>query len=553
MISSHLGRGLRFAGAAALMTALVLTVSPQRSVRAQDDGTTTYEGNISNQTSEIFYPITLQPGQAVLVTMAAANADDNLDSYLELYDGDQIVAGNDDQNLAIIIDSAMGYISREGGDYRIRATRYPDSQTTGDFVLEVQIGPPELLQRLNELITRVELSGDELLHETEHFLIHYTLRGADRTTESYVSAVAQTAEDVYEIEIEQMGWAKPPEDGAMGGDDRYDIYLSDLIGAGEGAFGITTPEFVVGDNPNSEAIETTAGTSYFRMDNDFDATSGDPISLMRATLGHEYHHSIQFGYDQQETANWFFESTSSWIETSAMGKDEDATGYVEYAYNYPELCLGYVSDDNSQLQYGQWTFMEHLVQLYGPNAVRDLWDAVRTEDSFTALATMLRAHTATVPEVAASYRLRDLARDYDLAPRFQATVWRENVIDSAGRYTYTGQGIQELSANYFAFTATPGIYRAVMLNDRGRLQLWGAGINTDTGMMDAIPLGSDGSFDTTPYDDFYLMVFNPLYDDDVSDCSYYDYDIQVGNTGDKDSLAVPTMQFSARNYEPLHR
>ena len=40
-------------------------------------------------------------------------------------------------------------------------------------------------------------------------------------------------------------------------------------------------------------------------------------------------------------------------------------------------------------------------------------------------------------------------------------------------------------------------------------------------------LGRGGGIDTTGYERMYLMVFNPLYDNDVDSCSYNDYQIEV--------------------------
>jgi hypothetical protein len=534
---------VRSLAAAALAGLAALAVSIP--ARAQD--VSTFTGYLDDGNTAESYTIDLNAGEAVLVTMQATTGD--LDTFIELYLGDTLVSANDDRILGELTDSAVGWLAENGGTFTVVATRYPEASTSGDYRLQIEIGDPSILDRISELIPRETLSGPVETFETEHFVIHFTRSGDDAVTDSYVNAVAQTAEEMYRIEIGELGWPPPPSDGALGGDGRYDIYLIDLIGAGEQAFGITSPETVLGDNPQTPGIiETSATTSYFTMDNDFDDADGDPISLMRATLAHEFHHAIQFGFDANESAFWLFEATATWMETVAAGKDEDATGYVERAYQYPELCLGYVSDEETQLQYGQWTFMYHLTDLFGPTVVREVWDAVRTLDSFTAMGSVLERYGATVPDVAARYRLRDLVRDYTLAERFGVTVWLENTVTAPGTFTYTGQGVQELGANYFALDLEPGAYGVKLASDGGRLDLWMVGVRGD--QADAFALESGGTFDLTPYSTAYLMVFNPLYDDDVSECRYADYDVQLSAVDSAD-MPAPTLQLDAVFYEPL--
>ena len=102
------------------------------------------------------------------------------------------------------------------------------------------------------------------------------------------------------------------------------------------------------DNPNTPEIEQYASASYIEIDNDFhdvDFLAGqDAVTVMRSTAIHEFNHAIQFGYDGAEPHSWLAEATSTWMESVAAGKDQDATGYVETAYQYPELCLGNRSD-----------------------------------------------------------------------------------------------------------------------------------------------------------------------------------------------------------------
>ncbi len=504
-----------------------------------------HTGTLDDDNEIYTYPVTLTQGQTILVTAEATSG--NLDTVVTLYaPGGEIAANNDDRSGGTY-DSAMAHTAEESGIYTVELTRY-DGSSSGDFLLTITVGDESLFDVLAEL-TNVDLSGETLTRDTAHFRIHYTLEGSDSVTQNYVEAVAQAVEEVYQIMIVDMGWPAPPSDeGQHGGSVHYDIYLIDLIGGGEDALGITTPLSIVGDNPNSPEEEEYAATSYISVDNDFDDTGEDPISLMRTTVAHEFHHAVQFGYDVNDSHNWVYEATASWIETVVTPADEDATGYVEYAYQYPELCFGTIDDpEQGSLQYGEWTFLQFMADAYGMSSIQAYWRNIGKFEGFEALEQTLASYGSNVPESIGLYRTKNLAREYRFAPAFNATVWLEETITDVGRWTFTGEGVQELGANYFKVELDAGTYYAGLTNDSGKLEIWAIGVDSER--VTTIPLGRGGSFDTTPYSSMYLMVFNPNYDDDLTDCEYYDYDIDV--TTSKGDLAPTGATWSAEWYESL--
>lgn len=506
-------------------------------------------GTIDNSTTSKTYPIQLEAGQALLVTTEATSG--NLDTVLNLYEpNSQRIAANNDDRADDTLDSAIGYIATKGGSYSLEITRYDGTSSTGNFRLSITVGDPSILSAL-DAITRIHLSGPMQVRDTEHFRIHYTTEGVDRVTPDYLNQVVEAVEDVYNREINELGWPAPPSDGVMGGNSSFDLYLGDLIGSGEGALGYTSPESIVGDNPNTPEVEEAATTSYMQVDNDFhDVSEGQPISLMRTTFAHEFHHAIQFGFDGNDSHNWLYEATASWMETVAMPEDEDATGYVSYAYEYPELCFGTTNDPGQgQLQYGEWTFLQHVTDEFGDDAAITLWRNVALFDGFQSVqATINDYNGGTLEDFFAAYRVKDLARDYVFAPSFNATVWMEDQITHNGRWTFSGQGIQELGANYFQFNIDPNeSYYAGLVNDGGSLQLYGLGISN--GQLSEISLGRGGTIRPGDYDYFYLMVFNPVWDEDVNDCTYYDYQIDVSSS--KGEPSPVTRTWDASHFEPL--
>jgi hypothetical protein len=175
------------------------------------------------------------------------------------------------------------------------------------------------------------------------------------------------------------------------------------------------------------------------------------------------------------------------------------------------------------------------------------WENVALYDGWQSLEETLAPDQIAVPDFVARYRLKNLARDYSLAPLFGATVWLENTVDDVGRWTFTGQGIQELGANYFRLTLPAGNYYAGLVNDGGALQLFAVGVID--GRVDIFPLGRGGDFDRALYDDAYLMVFNPAYDDDMTDCIYLSYDIDIEPS--KAPPGLPAFSFPATYFEAL--
>lgn len=511
---------------------------------------TVYEGFLDASTEKQDFQVTLNADDSILVTTEATDGD--LDTVLTLIDpdGDE-VAKNDDRSDESF-DSALGYTAREGGTYTVRVTRYPDTDTSGHFTVTITVGDANILSILDS-ITRVTLSGPELIRDTEHFRIHYTLEGNDATDPHIVNALAISVEEIWRIQIDRMGWSPPPRDGVRGGgNDLYDVYLKDIIDEGGDALGVASPEDMIGDDSATPDVIENGATSYIMLENDFDLdyenlNPQELTSLMRTTMSHEFNHAIQFGYEVDDM-DWYYEATSTWIETSVLTKDEDATGYVEYVLDYPELCFGSESDETDGLSvYGSWLFIQALVDRHGIGALQTLWENIATYEGFEALERTLVAYNDTMLSALADYHVQNLVRNYSLAPIFDRTVWLENTIDGMGRWTYTGEGIQELGANYFALNIPPGVYYAGITNDSGRMKLVAVGVRGTE--ADEILLERGGTIDTTGYDHVYLMVFNPIYDESIARCDYYDYSIDI-TTGK--STPTPVMRsWDATHFEPL--
>jgi hypothetical protein len=528
-----------FGGSEGEFLLIVITDGDEEEV--VDVRTEYFEGEVSDDEESTDYSFELDEGETVLLQTEAQDA--SLDTILSLFDPDgDLIEQNDDINTARgNYNSGIAYTAEESGQYTATVSSY--GETTGEYILTVTIGGEELIDQLNAAKSaRVELSGPELTRETEHFILHYTLEGDDATTEEYVDELADMMERIWEREIEELGWPAPPSDGDIGGDERYDVYLQSLLQ--DGIFGYCAPETVVGDNPNTEFEEENAATSFFVVENDMqEDTRGNSLGQLFTTAAHEFHHAIQFGFDINDE-KWMYEATATWMETLAAGDDEDATPYVAGNFQSPEICFG---DKSGTYVYGHWLFLQSIADVHGMDVVQELWQNAATLDGFDPLEETLNAHDEDIPTAMARYYIQNLLLVYDLASEIDATVNIELEIDDTGTWTHSSDGVQELAANYYEVDLREGIYRVTFAEDSsdGDLQLWAVGIDRDD--ADIFALGTDATFSNDGYDHFYLMVFNPIYDNNLDSCEFYTYELEVEDSDDE-PLPV-SYSWDASNFE----
>jgi len=232
------------------------------------------------------------------------------------------------------------------------------------------------------------LSSDEKILDTEHFRIHYTLHGRDAiSSENYINEMGNAFEYSWQIQIDQYGWAPPPPDDGIGGDNRYDIYIQNVFADGTAGYTEGGDERyrglgqgVIGDNPLTDAVETRAAVSYIVMDNDYaeldewawedgEVNLLDPLDFMRSTAAHEFNHAIQFGYDGEEPADWLWEATASWMQDEVYDDINDAEEDLLAVFKSPDTCqLAYggeerVEDENHW--YGEWIFLRYISEKHG--------------------------------------------------------------------------------------------------------------------------------------------------------------------------------------------
>ncbi|MCU0480131.1 MAG: DUF6055 domain-containing protein [Anaerolineae bacterium] len=500
-----------------------------------ESGITEYRGKIDEKTPTMRYPVKLEFGEGFIAIAEATSGD--LDTQLFVYNAqDEILAHNDDRNREDY-NSEVAFIANATDTYFLEITSY--EATMGDYYLTVDIMPANQIQDNS----RIGFSGMPTFYDTPNFRVHYTLGGADFVTEEYVKLVAQTMEEVYQLQVLGMGWKMPPSDSARGGDGRYDVYLIDLVNELDGGIlGFARPENF--ERARGNAIRNTSA-SFLALDNNYELEDENPIPLMRSTAAHEFHHAIQFGYDDNEPHFWYYEATATWMEAVTFPSAQDATRYVEYVFDYPEICFGAQqnADPTGLLMYGTWMFMQSMADNYGYDSVRQLWENIALYDGWEPLIQTISAYDDNLIHAIARYHLQNIVRDYKYTPVFkEETVWLDSTITALGLWSHAGAGVQELGANYIELALINGIYDISLENtNQNELQLWALGVSGD--VADVYDLGKGGTIIIKNYDHVYLMVMNNHYDDDLSYCEYATYQIHVG-VGTSQPLAPAYQQFA---------
>ncbi len=212
------------------------------------------------------------------------------------------------------------------------------------------------------------------------FLIHFSRAGSSAVPalDADSSGVPDFVEEVAEVYVdvlahyESLGFRPPESDADIpdnGGDDRFDVYLVDFAGVGDGAFRQ--------DSCLSENTDRCIG--FMTQENDY-VGYGYPSTLYanRILGSHEFFHAIQAAYDVDQgsvlsegTAVWGTES----FDPTLSDFEAFAPGYLENADRPLDQPLPGPVDPFS---YGAAVFFQFLSERYDPDAIRILLE--RTEN-----------------------------------------------------------------------------------------------------------------------------------------------------------------------------
>lgn len=276
----------------------------------------------------------------------------------------------------------------------------------------------------------LELSGQEQVYDTDRFRVHYTLSGRDsipatpadhQSTPAFVIDLGERLEGAWTLVIDEWGWVAPPPDSGWGGNDLYDVYVGrdedDELG-----YVWTVDELPMGDNPNSpEVVERHAQGSYMHLRRGF--ATGDGFSsdqeltdYLDTTVVHEFMHSVQYGYDGGERAEWMWEAVAMWSESLAFPGESDDTAYIIDYVSAADDCLGRADP------YSVWPFFRYLSDRHGLEIVRAIWEQARDLEGVNAVRTALRVNGLDLSTEWMGFAQAMLLRDFNDGADFHPLI-----------------------------------------------------------------------------------------------------------------------------------
>ncbi len=207
--------------------------------------------------------------------------------------------------------------------------------TVADVKVNFDSFTPAQQNNIQQILARPE-KQKSIVSPLGLFRIHYDTTGVStpdyydgihNTIQLSVDSIAIAFDSAYSFEINYLGYDAPPSDDGDGGDDLYDIYITNL-----GFYGVTDWEL----NSNNE------NKSFIRIDNKMNFyTKG--IYAARATAAHEFHHAIQVGsYSDNTSGNtYYFEITSTAMEEFVFDSVNDYYNYLPGYFNNADRRFTY--------------------------------------------------------------------------------------------------------------------------------------------------------------------------------------------------------------------
>jgi hypothetical protein len=230
---------------------------------------------------------------------------------------------------------------------------------------------------ISEVMARPELSTSTV-SPSGIFRIHYDESGTHQP-EYEIQDLAIAFDSSYNFQVNILGYPEPPNDGNLGGDGKYDIYVLNL---GGGLYGATTPE---------ESIGNGKYLSYIEIDNSFRQNEGYNtygLSAAQVTAAHEFHHAIQLGdYGFFDEDLFYHELTSTAFEEFVY---DDVNDYYAYMYSYFRNTANKL-EDNSGYNLAVWNIFlqEKLADddpILGHKIVKRSWEYLVDNRAIVAVA-----------------------------------------------------------------------------------------------------------------------------------------------------------------------
>ena len=289
----------------------------------------------------------------------------------------------------------------------------------------------EVRAKLAKAMQRPAL-GHSYVAPSGNFRIHYEIgdrSGAVDSTDldgndvpDYVDAVAATLDSVWRLQVEVLGYAPPPSDGGIDGEE-YDIYIREL--GAERVYGYAHPEQ---DGPTTH--------SYLEIDNNFTDpiyTQSRGLDALRVAVAHEFFHAVQFGYYQGWEGIWWQEVSATWMEDVAYPEVDDYLQYLSFFMQRPWQSFE-INNRISSTLYGAAIFAHFLDQRYERALIRSIWEELG------------RAHNARLDKFDKVIRQHDPGGLREVVSEFAAWNYFTGDRHQEGRFYAEGHKYPEVAS-----------------------------------------------------------------------------------------------------------
>ena len=254
-------------------------------------------------------------------------------------------------------------------------------------------------QKLAKGLLTEPVRQKSLVSPSGHFTIHYDTSGYNAVPltdvsgngiPDYVDSAAVILDHVWDVEINQLGFAPPPDSSGQPVQS-YPIYFTNFS-----YYGLTSFDL-------SEDIAALPGdnyTSYIELDNDFSSsgfyTRG--LDALRVTCAHEFNHAIQLGYEFRVQNNsfvdaWFMEMTSTWLEDYVYNSVNDYYQYLSRFFEDADTKP--FNRYDGWFEYGNSVYLHMLEAEYGARAVPSIWNYIKNKTAVSAIDAWLKTQNAS--------------------------------------------------------------------------------------------------------------------------------------------------------------
>jgi uncharacterized protein (TIGR03382 family) len=209
------------------------------------------------------------------------------------------------------------------------------------------------------------------------FRVHFTRSGRHAVPgdaligpPAFVQMVGDRYDDVLGFYRDELGFRGPLSDeqvqGDNGGDARFDVYLVDFDGVGDGHY---SREACLNDSPHQ-------CTGYMAQENDFAGYHYPSLDVaVRILASHEFFHAIQAAYDAEQ-GSVLSEGTAVWATEKYDPTLNDFEGFIsDYLENTDRPLDEGFNGPVDGYSYGSALVFQFLDERYGTEIMPALWEA----------------------------------------------------------------------------------------------------------------------------------------------------------------------------------